>query len=80
MLFRLTPCPLKCSNSYLDLTALPEQEYSIILRSITGKTTKQILGRGSSLVLLDISNLANGKYIIQIKGENNFQSLNFLKK
>ncbi|MDQ4140482.1 MAG: T9SS type A sorting domain-containing protein, partial [Bacteroidota bacterium] len=64
----------------LDFTNLPEQEFTITIINITGKLVKQTSGKGGNLLLLNISNLASGKYIIQIKGENYFQNLNLLKQ
>ncbi|PSR53278.1 hypothetical protein AHMF7605_06905 [Adhaeribacter arboris] len=66
--------------THLDLTAIPEQEFSITIINITGKLVKQTSGKGGNLLPLEISNLASGKYIIQIKGANFFQNLNLLKQ
>lgn len=64
---------------HLDLTALPPQEYIITLRTITGKIITQTLENGGKLVQLNTNNLAHGKYIIQVKGLEYAQVLNFIK-
>ncbi len=64
----------------LDLTNLPEQEFTITIINITGKIIKQATGKGNNLMQLDIRNLATGKYIIQIKGADYLQNLKFIKE
>ncbi|WP_233507770.1 T9SS type A sorting domain-containing protein [Adhaeribacter pallidiroseus] len=75
---KLYPNPATAVTN-LDLAELPAQEFTVTIINITGKIVKQTSGKGSNRVPLDISHLATGKYIIQIKGTNYFQNLNFIK-
>lgn len=58
----------------VDLSALPKASYQLVVRDLTGKVVMQLNSDVESLVQLDLSNLAEGSYVIQVNGSDQVYS------
>ncbi|MHA6246293.1 T9SS type A sorting domain-containing protein [Pontibacter sp. CAU 1760] len=66
-------------TAYLNLKSLPAGTYHISLVSMEGRVIKQMLLNSEIEQTLNVSSLANGKYVLRIQGEGIQQSVSFIK-
>ncbi|RIJ41670.1 CARDB domain-containing protein [Pontibacter oryzae] len=69
------------TNGYakLNMAALPSGTYSVAIISMDGRLVKQVQVNSELEQELDLSTLANGKYVLRLQGQNVQQNINFLK-
>ncbi|WP_299822038.1 T9SS type A sorting domain-containing protein [uncultured Pontibacter sp.] len=75
----LYPNPTK-GTSYLQMSQLPADTYTISIYSVDGRMIKQHTLRSDVEHTLDLSYLSSGKYILRITGNRHQQSINFIKQ
>ncbi|WP_137757817.1 LamG-like jellyroll fold domain-containing protein [Pontibacter sp. SGAir0037] len=63
----------------LDLTQLPEAQYKIRIIGMDGRQVSQY-SYGNGLAVFELQSLATGKYVVQIQGADQVQTLSFIKR